>query len=150
MTVIFLTVIGLYTVNLRVIQRLMPKTGLLDDVPRMSAFWIFSQEALFFSFGLNLHMIDYIRFYVSLKNFSPIWRHQHCRWRAAKFRPILGAQGLWARRDLYRATPTVTPRFFRSHPKDRLQLVAWGCGGSIILNRILTGQTCIFMKLGWF
>jgi hypothetical protein len=27
---------------------------------------------------------------------------------AAKFRPMLGAQGLWAGRDLYRATPTVT------------------------------------------
>jgi hypothetical protein len=27
------------------------------------------------------------------------------RWRAAKFRPMLGAQGLWVGRDLYRATP---------------------------------------------
>jgi hypothetical protein len=26
----------------------------------------------------------------------------------AKFRPMLGAQGLWTGRDLYRATPTVT------------------------------------------
>jgi hypothetical protein len=39
---------------------------------------------------------------------------------AAKFRSMLGAQGLWAERDIYRATPTVTrgARFFRSHPKD--------------------------------
>jgi hypothetical protein len=38
-----------------------------------------------------------------------------------KIRPMLDAQGLWAGRDLYRATPTVTwdLGFFRSHPKDR-------------------------------
>jgi hypothetical protein len=28
--------------------------------------------------------------------------------KACKFRPMLGAQGLWAERDLYLATPTVT------------------------------------------
>jgi hypothetical protein len=28
------------------------------------------------------------------------WRRHQCRWRAAKFRPMLGAQGLWAGRDL--------------------------------------------------
>jgi hypothetical protein len=53
-------------------------------------------------------LIDYLRFYVPLKNISLIWRRHHCRWRAAKFRPMLGAQGLWAGRDLYRATPAVT------------------------------------------
>ena len=53
-------------------------------------------------------LIDYLRFYVPLKNISLIWRRHHCRWRAAKFRPMLGAQGLWAGRDLYRATPTAT------------------------------------------
>jgi hypothetical protein len=42
--------------------------------------------------------------YVPLKNFSLIWR----RHRAAKFRPTLGVQGLWAGKDLYRATHTVT------------------------------------------
>ena len=63
--------------------------------------------------------IDSVQFYVPFKNFSLIWRRHHCRCRAAKFRPMLGAQGLWAGRDLYRATPAVTgPRFFRSHPKD--------------------------------
>jgi hypothetical protein len=55
-------------------------------------------------------LINYLLFYVPLKNISLIWRRHHCRWRATKFRPtcMLGAQGLWARRDLYRATPTVT------------------------------------------
>jgi hypothetical protein len=53
-------------------------------------------------------LIDYLRFYVPLKNISLIWRRHHCRWRTAKFRPMLGAQGLWAGRDLYRATPAVT------------------------------------------
>jgi hypothetical protein len=61
-------------------------------------------------------LIDYLRFYVPLKNFSLVWRRHHCRWRAAKFRPMLGAQGLWAGRDLCCDTG---PRFFRSHPKDR-------------------------------
>jgi hypothetical protein len=53
--------------------------------------------------------------------FTYIWRCHHYRRRAAKFRRMLGTQGLWAGRDLYRATPAVTqgPRFFQSHPKDR-------------------------------
>jgi hypothetical protein len=33
-------------------------------------------------------------FYVSLKNISRTWRRHHCRWRAAKFRPMLNAHGL--------------------------------------------------------
>jgi hypothetical protein len=53
-------------------------------------------------------LIDYLQFYVPLKNIALIWRCHHCWWRAAKFRPMLGAQGLWAERDLYRATPVVT------------------------------------------
>ena len=44
------------------------------------------------------------KFYLPLKNFSLIWIRHHCRWS----RPMLGAQGLWAGRDLYRATPAVT------------------------------------------
>jgi hypothetical protein len=39
-------------------------------------------------------LIDYLRFYVPLKNISLIWRRHHYRRRAAKFRPLLGAQGL--------------------------------------------------------
>jgi hypothetical protein len=39
-----------------------------------------------------VRLIDYLGFYVPLKNFSLIWRRHHCRWRAAKFRPMLGAQ----------------------------------------------------------
>jgi hypothetical protein len=50
----------------------------------------------------------YLQFYIPFKNFSLIWRRHHCRWRAAKFRPKLCAQGLWAGRDLYRVTPAVT------------------------------------------
>jgi hypothetical protein len=41
-------------------------------------------------------MIDWLLFYVSLKIFSLKWRCHHCWWRALKFRPMLGAQGLWA------------------------------------------------------
>jgi hypothetical protein len=53
-------------------------------------------------------LIDYLVFYFPLKNISLIWRRHHYRWRAEKFRPMLGAQGLWAGRNLYRATPAVT------------------------------------------
>jgi hypothetical protein len=66
---------------------------------------------------MRIWLIDYLGFYVQLKNFSLIWRRHHCRWRAAKFRPMLGAQGLWAGRDLYRVTPAVTqgPRSLWTH-----------------------------------
>jgi hypothetical protein len=76
--------------------------------------------------------------------FSLIWRRHHCRWKAAKFRPKLGAQGLWAGRDLYRATPAVTRDLGfsglvrRTAPFSRLLLHTRVCGGSI-LTRILTG-----------
>jgi hypothetical protein len=65
---------------------------------------------------------DYLVFYVPLKNFSLIRRRHHYWWRTAKFKPMLGAQGLWAERDLYRATPAVTQ--------------AWGLGFSGLIRRI--------------
>jgi hypothetical protein len=67
-------------------------------------------------------LIIYLLLYVPLKSISLMWRRHHYRWRATKFRPILGVQGLWEGRDLYRATPAVTRGlgfFSRSHPKDR-------------------------------
>jgi hypothetical protein len=53
-------------------------------------------------------LIGYLQFYVPLKNISLIWRRHHCRWRTAKFKPILGARSPWAGRGLYRATPAAT------------------------------------------
>ena len=53
-------------------------------------------------------LIDYLLFYVTLENVSLMWRRYHCRWRAAKFRPMFGIQGLRAGRNLFRATPVVT------------------------------------------
>jgi hypothetical protein len=93
-----------------------------------------------------LRLIDYLRFYVPFKNFSLIWRLHHYRWRAAKFRPMLSAQGLWAGRDLYRATPAMTRGLgfsgliWRTAPFSRLLRHTRGCGGSI-LTPILTGLT---------
>jgi hypothetical protein len=90
---------------------------------------------------LNENMlIDYLLFYVPLKNILLIWRRHHYRWRAAKFRPMLaiGAQGLWAGRDLYRATPAVTlglgfsGLIRRTAPFNRLLRFARGCGGPIL------------------
>jgi hypothetical protein len=78
------------------------------------------------------------------QEFSYMWRRHHCWWRAATFRHMLSAQGPWAGRDLYRATPAVTRDlgFFglirRTAPFSRLLRHTRGCGGSI-LTRILTG-----------
>ena len=97
----------------------------------------------FFTYMVDL-LIDYLRFYVPLKNFLLIWRRHHSRWRAAKFRPMLGAQGLWAGKDLYRATPAVTRDLGfsglirRTAPLSRLLRHTRERGGSI-LTRILTG-----------
>jgi hypothetical protein len=82
-------------------------------------------------------LIDYLRFYIPLKNFSLIWRRHHCRWMAAKFKPMLGTQGHWAGRDLYRATPAVTQDLGfsgliqRTDPFIRLLRHTKGCGGPI-------------------
>jgi hypothetical protein len=45
----------------------------------------------------------------------------HYRWQGCKFFSMLGAQGLWAGRDLYRANTycDMGPRFSLSHSKDR-------------------------------
>jgi hypothetical protein len=42
-------------------------------------------------YNVVIRLIDYLLFYVPLKNISLIWRRHHCRWRAAKFWPMLGA-----------------------------------------------------------
>jgi hypothetical protein len=63
----------------------------------------------------------YSLYYFPHKNVSFIWRHHHCRWRAAKFKPMLGAQSLWAGRGVSLSCYTcckTRPRIFRSHPKD--------------------------------
>jgi hypothetical protein len=90
-------------------------------------------------------LIDYLRFYAPFKNFSLIQRCHHCWWRAAKFSPMLSAQGLWAGRDLHRATPAVTRDLgfsgliWRTAQFSRLLRHTRGCGGSI-LARIVTGS----------
>jgi hypothetical protein len=89
-------------------------------------------------------LIDYLLLYVPRKNFSLIWRRHHCRWRVAKFRPMLGAQGHWAGRDLYRATPAMTQGLGfsglirRTAPISCLLRHARGCKGSI-LTWVLAG-----------
>jgi hypothetical protein len=90
------------------------------------------------------------------RNFSLIWRRHHCRWRAAKFRPMLGAQGLWAGRDLYCATPAVTRDLCfsgliqRTAPFSRLLRHTRGGGEGSILTRILTRSfQCIDWHVFW-
>jgi hypothetical protein len=95
-------------------------------------------------------LIDLLRFYVPLKNFSLIWKCHHCRWRAVKFRLMLGTQGLWAGRDLYRATPAVTRGlgFFslirRTAPFNRLLRFAKGCGRPILTLILMGTMTLTF------
>jgi hypothetical protein len=75
----------------------------------------------------------------------------HYRWRAAKFRPMLCAQGLWIGRDVYRATPAVTRNLGfsglirRTAPFSRLLRHTRGCGESILTgtSRVL----CFKMNL---
>jgi hypothetical protein len=103
---------------------------------------------------LLVALIDWLfGVYVPLKNFSLLWRRHHYRWRAAKFRPMLSAQGIWAGMDLYRATPAVTQDLGfsglirRTAPFRRLLRHTRGCGGSIP-TWILTGSllvTCMTM-----
>jgi hypothetical protein len=64
--------------------------------------------------------------------------------KGCKFRPMIGAQDLWAMRDLYRATPAMTRDLGfsglirRTAPLSRLLRHTKGCGRSI-LTLILTG-----------
>jgi hypothetical protein len=93
--------------------------------------------------------------YVPLKNFSLIWRRHHCHEntciRAAKCRPMLGAQGLWAGKDLYHATPVVTwdlgfsGLIRRTAPFSHLLWHTKGCAGSL-LPCILTGTMKIHVS----
>jgi hypothetical protein len=66
-------------------------------------------------------LVGYLLIYVTLKNFSLIWRIHHCWWRAAKFRPMLGAQGIWAGGSLSCHTCcSMGSWFFLSHLKESL------------------------------
>jgi hypothetical protein len=88
-------------------------------------------------------------FYVPLKNFSHIrGRHSHhCRWRAAKFRPILpyvrrsgplSREGSLSCHTCCNTGPQFFSGLIRRIKFSRLLRHTRGCGGSI-LTRILTG-----------
>jgi hypothetical protein len=89
------------------------------------------------SFVLSAQVIDWL--FTVLRPAQEFWRRHHCRWRAAKFRPMLGAQGLWAGRVIYSATLAMTRCLSfsglirRTAPFNRLLRFARGCGGPIVL-----------------
>ena len=58
-------------------------------------------------------MTDCILFNVLLENIALMWLRHLCRFRAAKFRHLLGACGLsnWEEVDLYRVPPAGTSVF---------------------------------------
>jgi hypothetical protein len=76
--------------------------------------------------------------------------------KGCKFRPMFGTKGLWAGRNLYRATPTVTrglgfsSLIRKTAPFSRLLQHTRGCGGSI-LTRILTGAEWLLCMVSvWY
>jgi hypothetical protein len=77
----------------------------------------------------DFKIIDYLRIYVPLKNFSLIWRRHHAR----RLRP-LSREGSDVTRDL-----GFSSLIRRTAPFSRLLRQTRGCGGSI-LTRILTGR----------
>jgi hypothetical protein len=89
----------------------------------------------------------YLLFCVMHNNISFVWICHHYRWRATKFRLMLGAWGFWAGRDLYRATPALTRALGfsslirRTAPLSRLSRYTRVCGGPI-LTRIAMGNFC--------
>jgi hypothetical protein len=100
----------------------------------------------------------YLLLNVPLKNFSLTCRHHHCRWKTAKFRPMLSTHILWARRDLYHATPPVTQGLSfsslirRTAPFSHLLRHTRGCGRSILIH-IHTGafwNFFFFLDAEWF
>jgi hypothetical protein len=88
--------------------------------------------------------------------FPLIWRRHNYRWRDAKFKPIckLGAQDLWAERNLYRATPAVIRGFGFSRlirriaPFSRLLRHTRACGGSILTESLWSASSRLLRHAG--
>ena len=74
--------------------------------------------AMRFSYDGNYDKAVESRLIVSLEEISLILRRRHSLRRAAKFRPMLGAYGLWEGRDLHRITLVIRGLGLLSHPKD--------------------------------
>jgi hypothetical protein len=82
-------------------------------------------------------LIDHIMLYLLIMKFPLIWRSHFCRWRVAKFIPMLGTLGLWTGRDHYHTTLSVTRgRSFsglirRTFPFSLLLRNSRGCWGPL-------------------
>jgi hypothetical protein len=89
------------------------------------------------------------------QDFSLIWRRRHCRWRAAKFRPMICTQGFWAGRNLYCAIPAATRGLNFSvlirmtSPFSRLLRHTRWCGGSILTLILTWVLEKIFFSMKW-
>jgi hypothetical protein len=107
-------------------------------IKKNSILSIWSGSALFFSRVRRKFdwFIDYLLFYVPLKNFSLVWRRHHYRWRGI----------------FYRATPAVTRGLGfsglirRIASFSRLLRLTRGCEG-FIRTQILTGSVEIWKSL---
>jgi hypothetical protein len=82
---------------------------------------------------IMLQTVIDILFYVQVKNISLIRRRRHCRWKDAKFKPMFGAQDLWAGR---------VPSHRKGTPFSPLLRHTRVCGGSIPI-RILMGPNSV-------
>jgi hypothetical protein len=95
---------------------------------------------------LNDRLIDYLLFYVPLKNFwiSLIWRCHHCRWRAKNLDLCSALRafeqgGIFIVPHLLWHETSVFPVSSEGPPPNQSPLTTcMGCGGPI-LTRILTG-----------
>jgi hypothetical protein len=121
-----LTFLHLELLNFNIYVRLCHAT-LVSPPP--NSFTVFKKNLVGFpAFLAWASLIDWLIIYLliiycfTLKNFSLIWKRHHWWWRVGKYRPMLGAKGLWAgiKGSLLCHTYCDTgPRFLRSHPKDR-------------------------------
>jgi hypothetical protein len=100
------------------------------------AIWRQSQYAASAKYGLTIGKIDYLLLYFPLKSFSLIWRRHQYRWRAAKLRPMLGAQAfehgrifilphlLWHMASVFLDRPIQSPLTTQGNVEDQFKPAA--------------------------
>jgi hypothetical protein len=95
-------------------------------------------------------LVFYQLSYVPLEKPSLIWIHHCCLWKATNFKTMLGAEGLWGKRDLYYAKSAARQDLSFSNlsrwisPFSCLLWHTMGSGGPI-LSRILTDYVLVII-----
>jgi hypothetical protein len=99
----------------------------------------------------NVSLFMGLLFYVpSDQEFFRMWRRHHYRLRAKRFRSMLDVQGLWAGRDLYRATSAGTLVFWSHPPHSVTSYDKQGDAEDLFYNLDLRGSPFShFLRLCW-